>query len=97
MGATVWEAMSISLKEEGELRVLVQQWEKPDESETNSIRLDSEPTISHGHHPFCGGLTRFVKVSESKNILRCERCGLRIPFPPSVETLGELAKYLSNF
>ncbi len=97
MGATTWEAMSIPLKNgEGELKVLVQQWEKPDESKTNSIRLDSGPTISHGPHPFCGGLIRFVRISESKNIFHCERCGLRISFHPSAVTLGELAQYLSN-
>ncbi len=97
MGATVWEATSLSLKDgEGELRVLVQQWEKPIESETNSIRLDSEPTISHGSYPFCGGLMRLVKISGSKSILRCERCGLRISFPPAVETVGELAEHLSS-
>ena len=97
MGATVWKTAFLPLEDkEGELRVLAQQWEKPTKPETDSIRLDSEPVITHGHYPFCEGLMSVVKVSESKSILYCKKCGLRISFPPSIETVGELAKYFSK-
>ena len=100
MGATVWEAALLPLKDdEGKLVLLVQQWEKPTESDCFSFRLSSEPTIYHGGpgepHLFCGGHIRFITISESKKVLHCERCGLRIAFP-SVETVGELAEYLAS-
>ena len=97
MSADTWEALFIPLKnDEGELVVLIQQWKEPNKTETKLIKLDSEPTITHGRYPFCMGLMRFVNVSETKKVLRCERCGLRISFPSSVETLGELKEHLLN-
>jgi len=94
-----WKALYIPLEDdEGEFVVIVEQWKQPSETEAGLIRLDSEPTIHHGDPslPFCGGLTRFVKVSETKSFLFCERCGLKISFSSSVETLGELKEHLLN-
>lgn len=44
--------------------------------------------LYHGSH--CGGDIAFVKITDSKKVLFCKKCGLRISFPVKIEKFGEL-------
>src|SRR3989339_329250 len=44
----------------------------------------------------CGGNFNFISIPEQKEVLVCNRCFLRVSFPPRIITLGPLQKYLER-
>jgi hypothetical protein len=93
MGAPAHTMSPIRLKDdEGELRVIVEGLGKPSEQEVNSRSLDKHFVLTH--EP-CGGMPQLVKVSHSKRVLFCEKCGLRLSLSRQVTTFGDMRKVLS--
>lgn len=74
---------------EGQLRVLVQSWDTPVEAAVLSQSIETCP-ILHGE---CN-ILKIVTISNTKRVLCCERCMLRISLPLSVQTIDELRQYL---
>lgn len=77
---------------EGELAALGSRRneEIPDTSDLQPL------SFSHGDEEgYCSGLT-FVQVSKARGALTCGRCGLRVPLPGEVKTVGDLRKHLAS-
>ncbi len=95
MGADVHEIKVLDLKnEEGSIVVLIQSWKKPTKKvvdETLVEGLRAEPMY---HNPYCRGLIKVVKITDCKQILFCEGCGLRLEIinASEVKTIKDLRK-----
>ncbi len=50
-----------------------------------------------GIHKKCLGYPEIYPDSETHNAIYCHRCGLRIVYPNTVKTYGQLRKYLASF
>lgn len=49
-----------------------------------------------GIHDFCGGAIHRFKSTEDQDTLVCQQCSLRVIFPKSINTYGELREYLDK-
>jgi hypothetical protein len=50
-------------------------------------------TLGIGVHALCRGFIDIMQTTPSMKVLLCRRCHLRLEFPSSVTTYGELRKY----
>ncbi len=48
-------------------------------------------------HAVCSGWIDRTAVSTTHDILRCQKCGLRVPFPKEIATYGELRRYFAQY
>ncbi len=65
-------------------------------SEVSENTLLGELMFAHGDATGPCSELSFVRVSDAKGALKCERCGLRVPLPGKVRTAGDLRKYLAS-
>jgi len=63
----------------------------------NGLNQFEESPIEMSVHEHCKGLITTVGVSKSHLVLRCSNCGLRIPVPAEVLTLGDLRKHFERY
>jgi len=59
---------------------------------TAEVPIHSDSCFHHG--PYCDGLFRVIKLTESEQVLLCNNCGLRLKIPERLKTLGGLQEYL---
>ncbi|MBI2013620.1 MAG: hypothetical protein HYS87_02225 [Candidatus Colwellbacteria bacterium] len=63
--------------------------------QSNGHSDDEELTlINVGIHIVCGGQMDVHIISETHNAVTCSRCALRVVFPRSVKTYGDLRNWL---
>ncbi|MEK7150825.1 MAG: hypothetical protein AAB783_01355 [Patescibacteria group bacterium] len=92
MGAPVYSfAVGILPNNEGNIRVLVQEWNKPNEEVVLSQPIGAH-TLTHGN---CSTLD-FVRVSDAKDVLCCKHCLLRISLPSNLKTLSDLKSFFAS-
>jgi len=60
--------------------------------ELNKEEIKNFPLTSNRlfHGPKCGGNVKMSEITESTNVLYCEKCGLRISYPSKIKKFGEL-------
>lgn len=59
----------------------------------------TEETVIDEHlivHDLCQGFVDVLEISDTYKCLRCRHCGLRVVYPKSVKTYGDLKKYLDT-
>jgi len=49
-----------------------------------------------GAHDICGGFFELRSVSDTHNIILCQKCNLRTPIPKEINTYRELREYLAK-
>lgn len=76
---------------EGVVSALLQTEEEPNEELVLSQPIDAYVFV----HGDCSPL-RFVRVSNTKGVLCCNSCLLRIPLPPNLKTLHGLRDFFSR-
>jgi hypothetical protein len=94
MGPATHRMNPIHLKDgEGEIGVIIEGWKKPSEEEAYTQSIDN--CLKLFHEPCCYGRLAVVRVSDTKQVLFCNTCGLRINLGHQALTLGDLRKFLS--
>ena len=93
MGADIHKIGVLDLCSEGEAVLLLESWKKPSTKDINKMEINGEKAKPLFHYPYCGGEMKFIKITDARQVLRCERCGLRIRFDnQNLQTVHDLQK-----
>ena len=92
MGAPAHSFRITTLQDnDGELRALIEAWEKPSEVDVVSYKLEAV-TLTHGE---CGPL-KVVRITDKHSVLCCPLCFLRIKISAGISQVGQLALALPS-
>ena len=95
MGISIWKVPVSLPNDEGEVCLLLQQYEQPTIRAAGQFFLDSGlSTYIHGG--ICRGTIQFTDITRSKQALCCKRCNLRLTFPTHVRRVSELNDHFNS-
>jgi len=81
---------------DGYLEISYSRTHKTISAEIGALLLNQNPEILI-HGPYCKGKIEVIKITDTKMVIHCKNCGLRLPITTAMpKTIGELRKYLKR-